>query len=152
MQTYSFLNVQAAISGPGGAFSMGSGAGSAEEGITVSMNEEKTTMTIGADGEGMHSLHGGNAGKATVRLLKTSPVNAQLSALYNAQKQSSALWGQNVITVSDPTRGDFITLRGAAFGKHPDLAFAKDGAAIEWEFMAISVYMQAGAGVPDVNV
>ncbi len=32
-------------------------------------------MTVGADGEVMHSLHAGKSGTITVTLLKTSPVN-----------------------------------------------------------------------------
>jgi hypothetical protein len=54
------------------------------------MTEAKNTMTVGADGEVMHSLHGGKSGTITVTLLKTSPVNKKLSLMYNAQSQSSA--------------------------------------------------------------
>lgn len=49
-------------------------------------------MTVGADGEVMHSLHAGKSGTITVTLLKTSPVNKKLSLMYNAQSQSSATW------------------------------------------------------------
>lgn len=151
MGTYSFLNVQASISGPGGAFSIGSDAGAAEEGITVSMREEKNTMTVGAGGDGMHSLHGGNSGRITVRLLKTSPVNAQLSALYNFQKSSSANWGQNLIKVSDTIRGDVVVGRQSAFVKLPDLTYAKEGDTIEWEFDVVNLSERLGTGVPNVN-
>jgi hypothetical protein len=60
MGVYSFLDVSATISGPGGTFSIGSDAGVAEEGITTAYTGEKNTMTIGADGAGMHSLHAGS--------------------------------------------------------------------------------------------
>jgi hypothetical protein len=36
------------------------------------MTEAKNTMTVGADGEVMHSLHAGKSGTITVTLLKTS--------------------------------------------------------------------------------
>lgn len=147
-QTYSFTDVHASITGPGGSFSLGSGVGNAEEGITIDMIEDKNTMTIGADGSGMHSLHASKASKATVRLLKTSPANAQLSALYNVQSVSSFLWGQNIIVISDFARGDQITLRDAAFSKQAPVAYAKDGGIMEWVFDAITRDDLIGVGSP----
>ena len=146
MSTYSFLDVNASISGPGGSFRLGSGTGAAEEGITVAMTEEKNTMTVGADGKVMHSLHAGKSGKVTVRLLKTSPVNAQLSQLYQLQAQSSAVWGVNTMTVNDVARGDVVSCRDVAFAKHPDLVYAKDGNVNEWEFMAGYIDQLLGSG------
>lgn len=135
MTTYSFLNVQASIVGPGGAFSIGSDAGAAEEGISTSFVEDKNTMTTGAGGDVMHSLHAGKAGQITVRLLKTSPVNQKLSALYNLQTNGGgSLHGLNLITVRDTARGDVVIGREAAFKKHPDLSFAKVGNTVEWVF------------------
>ncbi len=132
--TYSFLDVQASIIGPGGSFALGSGAGNAEEGITTALREEKNTLTIGADGSAMNSLHAGQGGKITIRLLKTSPVNAQLSQMYNLQKQSSAAWGLNVISVKNPISGDSIVGTYCAFEKHPDINYAKEAGMIEWDF------------------
>lgn len=152
MGTYSFLDVKAVISGPGGSFSIGSDAGAAEEGITAEYNEDKNTMTAGAGGDVMHSLHAANLGTITIRLLKTSPVNAQLSALYNLQTQNGALHGQNVITVRDVSRGDVITGKQAAFKKHTGLTYAKDGNMNEWAFDVGNLNMLLGAGRPDVNV
>jgi Protein of unknown function (DUF3277) len=149
--TYSFTDVQASISGPGAAFSLGSGVGNAEEGITIDMIEDKNTMTIGADGSGMHSLHASKAARATVRLLKTSPASAQLSALYNFQAQSSALWGQNLITIGDIARGDQITLRDVAFAKQAPVTYAKDGGIVEWIFDAITRDDLIGSGSPQIG-
>ncbi len=149
MATYSFLDVHAAIAGPGGSFQMGSGAGAAEEGISVADTEDRNTMLIGADGQGMHSLHAGKSGNVTVRLLKTSPVNAQLEALFNLQSQSSAAWGQNVITINDTARGDVITCRQVAFTKRPDLVYAKAGNVNEWSFQAIKIDRVLGRGSPE---
>lgn len=152
MATYSFLNVQAAISGPGGSFSMGSGAGVAEEGITADPVEDKNTVNYGADGTPMHNLHAAKPGLITVRLLKTSPVNAQLNELYNLQTSDASLHGQNTITVSDPNRGDFITAQLSAFKKRPTVVYSKDGAMNEWTFDVGILDMDLGAGIPDVNV
>lgn len=87
----------------------------------------KNTMTIGADGEVMQSLHADKSGTVTVNLLKTSPTNKKLSLAYNAQSQSSGTWGNNVIVIRNKVSGDIITARSVAFQKQPDNANAKAG-------------------------
>jgi hypothetical protein len=136
---YSFLDVNAAIVGPGGAFSLGSGAGAAEEGISITPSGEIDGMQIGADGSGQHSLHADKSGKVNVRLLKTSPTNRLLNAMYAFQTASASSHGQNTITLSDSARGDIITCRQVAFAKAPDLTYGKDAGLIEWEFNAIMI-------------
>ena len=133
---YSFLEVQAAIAGPAGIFNLGNGSGAAEEGITIEMTAEKDIMTIGADGTPMHSLSADNSGMVTVRLLKTSPVNAQLQAMYDAQKLDPSLWAQNGITISNTNSGDSVGCRSVAFKKLPNNVYAKEGGMNEWEFNA----------------
>ncbi len=134
MSTYSFLDVNAAIVGPGGSFSLGSGAGASEEGITITANEEIDGMQIGADGAVMHSLRANKSGKLTVHLLKTSPVNNQLSDMLALQRTSGSLWGQNTINVTNIASGDQYTNQQVAFTKVPDNAFSKDANTIAWEF------------------
>lgn len=151
MTTYSFLDVQCSIIGPGGAFILGNGAGAAEEGITAVMNEDKNSLVVGADGAAMHSLHAGQGGVITIRLLKTSPYNANLMLLHNTQRQSAALWGQNTIVVNDSARGDVVTGLLCAFKKAPDLTYAKDGGMNEWAFDVGNLTMLLGTGVPDAN-
>jgi Protein of unknown function (DUF3277) len=137
---YSFLNVAASLTGPGAiALNLGFGAAVAEEGITIEAAEDKNVMTIGADGAGQHSLIANDACKVTLRYLKTSPVNAALQALYDAQSVSSALWGQNVITVTDSGRGDINVIQACAFKKKPSLTYAKEAGLIEWEFDGITL-------------
>jgi hypothetical protein len=150
MSTYSFLNVVGTLTGPGGAISIGSGSGDAEEGITTEMIEEKDLMTVGADGSIMHSLRASNAARMTVRLLKTSPINAQLSTLYNFQRQASGTWGQNVIVVADTQRGDVLSLTQCAFARQPVITYAKDGNFNEWLFLG-ALNELLGSGVPDLN-
>lgn len=146
-QTYSFLDVQASITGPGGAFSIGSGAGAAEEGITVEPVADIDNMDVGADGTPMHSLNANKAGKITVRLLKTSPVNAQLSAMMAFQRVSSANHGQNTISVTNNVSGDAITGQLAAFAKQPTVGYGKTGPMLEWEFNVGVLDIGLGAGV-----
>jgi len=134
--TYSFLDVQASISGPGGSYSIGSGAGAAEEGISIEPTEDLNTMTIGADGSVMHSLHANKSGRVVVRLLKNSPTNARLSQMAQIQRASSALHGVNVITIANPQTGDKIVCQSVAFGKIPAVNYAKEGGTVEWDFHA----------------
>lgn len=135
-QTYSFLDVQASLVGPGGAISLGAGAGAAEEGISIETTAEIDTMTIGADGAAMHTLHADKSGRVTIRLLKTSPTNALLSAMMAFQRTSGATHGQNTLMVQDSNRGDVVACRQVAFAKAPPLQFAKEAGVIEWTFTA----------------
>ncbi|MCE6957462.1 DUF3277 family protein, partial [Acinetobacter baumannii] len=73
MSTYSFMDTQCTLASDDGVIDLGYGAGVADEGITIAMAGDANTMTIGADGEGMHSLSANKSGTVTVRLLKTSP-------------------------------------------------------------------------------
>ncbi|AQQ20253.1 phage structural protein [Burkholderia cenocepacia] len=137
--TYSFQDVAASIVGPGGSFSLGYGSANAEEGITIAQAGDKNTMTVGADGEVMHSLHADKSGQVTVRLLKTSPINQKLMALYDAQQLDSRLWGKNLITVTQSVSGDVTACRSCAFKKKPDIGYKKDGDVIEWVFDAAKI-------------
>ena len=132
MATYSFLDVTASLIGPTGVIDLGQGSANSEEGITQTMGGNKNTMTIGADGEVMHSLHADKSGTITVTLLKTSPVNKKLSLAYNAQSQSSATWGNNVIVIRNTASGDISTARSCAFQKQPDFNNAKEGGTVSW--------------------
>lgn len=139
MQAYSFLNTQATLSGPGGSINLGYGAATAAEGITITRAGDKNVMTIGADGEGMNTLRADKSGSFTVRLLKVAPANAQLMAMYNAQSISAALWGQNVLTVTQTGVGDLHTARQCAFKKVPDISYKQDGDIVEWTFDAVKI-------------
>lgn len=142
---YSFLNFLCAIAGPGGSINLGNGSGAAEEGITFSPSNEISTMMIGADGYGQHSLHADKSGKITVRILKTSPTNKVLMAMFNSQTSDSSVHGQNTISATDKQRGDSITAAGCAFSKVPDLTYGKEAGMLEWEFMAIAIDRNLGA-------
>lgn len=132
--TYSFQDCTLTVSGVGGVVDLTNGA--AEEGFTFAYAEDKNGMTTGADGSVTHSLHAGNAGTVTVRLLKTSPANQLLSAMYNTQRVASAGWGKNVIVGRQKSAGDAISAVFCAFRKHPDLTYGKDAQTVEWTFDA----------------
>lgn len=147
MATYSFLDISCLMAGPGIASNLAAGAGAAEEGITIEGTTDKNVMTIGADGTGQHSLVADDSCKITIRLLKTSPLNAKLMAAYDAQSLSSAVWGINTFTCSDSARGDFTVIQQAAFKKRPTLTYAKEGGMMEWEFDGIQINSILGGGI-----
>lgn len=148
MTAYSFADVEASISGPGGNFPLcGAEAGVAEEGITIAATNESNVLTTGADGGWMHSLRVEASGTVTVRLLKTSTINRQLMELYTHQRASARTWGQNVITLRDLARGDTVTCTGAAFGKVPDLGYAVEGGTVEWTFQCGKIQRDLGPGI-----
>lgn len=144
-KTYSFLDVACSIVGPGGAFSLGAGSGNAEEGITFTPTNEINTMQIGADGTGQHSLSADKSGTITIRLLKTSPVNAQLAQMFAFQRESSAAHGQNTISLTDTQRGDSVSATQVAFARAPDLNYGKVAGFNDWLFHAVKMDFTLGA-------
>ena len=149
MPTYSALDVQATLSGPGGVvpLGMGSRAGNAEEGISIEFTEDKDRMVIGADGSVMHSLNASNAGRILVRLLKTSPVNAVIAQMYAFQKASSLNWGQNLFVLTNLVTGDDYTCTSVAFEKFPRNDFGKEAGMLEYGFLAGQIDVVLGSGI-----
>lgn len=143
-RTYSFLNFHCDISGPGGVISIGNGSGANDEGITFEPTEDISSMEVGPDGTGQHSLHGNKSGHVTLRVLKTSPVNALLHAMYNFQTSSPANHGQNNISGVDGISGDEVTCQQVAFKRRPILKQAKVAGYNEWLFDAVQIDVVLG--------
>jgi hypothetical protein len=137
--TYSFIDIVAALVGPGLVCNVGAGSGNSEEGITIAPTGEIGSMQIGADGYGQHSLYVDKSGTITIRLMKTSPTNQILSAAYVFQTASSATHGQNTLTLADKVRGDIITCEQVGFARAPDLTYAREAGMNEWVFNAIKI-------------
>jgi len=150
MSAYSFLSVQASIIGPGLNAQIGSSSGAAKEGLSLEWEEDKTTVTTGADGSLMQSLRASMTGRMTVRLLKTSPINAVLMNGYNFQRVSAANWGQNIIQITDSARGDVANGRQMSFVRGPNNSWAEEGNILEWSFVGI-VNEILGIGIPDLS-
>lgn len=137
--SYSFSDVTATLVGPGCVIDLGHGAAVADEGITISITNPRSTITMGADGYGMHSLQNDKSGTVKITLLKTSPVNAKLQTAYNLQSLNANLWGKNVISVSNTASGDKTVCASCAFAKKPDVVYAKAGGTVTWTFNALSI-------------
>ena len=151
--TYSFLDVLASFAGPGasGGFDI-QGMGIAAEGIKVTMNGDQDIMSIGAAGDGMHSLSASKAGRISITLLKTGPGNALLNALFNYQRQSSAYWGQNQMSVRNPVTGDSVVAQAGAFVKRPDVIYDVAGPMMVWEFNFVEIDTTLGNSYQNIAV
>lgn len=145
MKTYSFLDVNCGMVGPGLVIDLSAGAGIADEGISFSPNSDINTAVIGADGQGMNSLRADKSGTITVRVLKQSPLNEQLSTALAFQRTNSAAHGQNTITLFDRNKGDNVTAQNVAFQRAPNLEFGKDAQIVEWTFSAIIIDFALGS-------
>jgi hypothetical protein len=148
---YSFLDVQASISGPGGNFNIKNG-GVSDESIRIAMVADKNTMVIGANGDGMHSLKASTASRITISLLKTGTGNAQMNQLYSYQQASSAFWGQNILTITNPVSGDSIVASAGSFKKQADVAYSADAGMMVWEFDFISTMEVLGNGLNNTGL
>ena len=144
--TYSFLNVVASLSGPGGNIDLGAGASLTKEGISYQWNQSQNTMTVGADGKGTHTLHADRSGQIMVRLLKTSPQNALLNQMRNTQQTSASLHGQNTIVIRDTARGDVVTATSVAFAARPPGTYGDEQDTKTWAFDAVDITETLGSG------
>jgi hypothetical protein len=116
MDTYAFDQFQVTITGPGGSFPLGTNAA---ERIAIIRSGKPNTMTVGSDGKVMHSLSADKSGRATIQLLTSSPVNAQLMQLFSHQSSSGVFWGQNTIEICDMGGNCISTCQKAAFVNPP---------------------------------
>lgn len=145
MAAYSFLDTSATIVGPGGIINIGIGSGAADEGVQTEP-AERNEMKTGADGAVMHVLQAQRTGKLMIHLLKTSPVNQQLSIMQETQMASAALHGQNVITLTQTGLGDVVTATQVAFRRGPPLGYGKDGPNVTWELDCGILHELLGGG------
>lgn len=145
--TYSFLDVNAAIAGPGGAIQLGAGSGNAEEAIDIETAAEMGALTVGADGTPVHSLYADRSGKVIIRLLKTSPMNALLNAMKEFQRVSASTYGANTLTIVNKVSGDVVSCEQVGFARDPANRYGKVAQVIEWEFNAGKITQGLGAGV-----
>lgn len=136
MPSYAFNDVVATLAGPTGSANLAYGAAPTDEGISFEQAGDKNSMSVGADGSVMHSLHADKSGRVIIRLQKTSPINAVLQQMYDIQTTTAALHGQNTILCQQKAAGDVTTARQCAFKRKPTVSYQKDGGMMEWELDA----------------
>ncbi len=125
---YSFGDSEVTIDGPGGSFRLGADP---TESITIRDSDTYESKS-GADGF-IERIHKAGATYITVKLLKTSPVNALLSQLHQVNRQSTANWGRNTIKIVRLGK-DVTTCEALAFANY-DGPSSDHGGQIWWEFI-----------------
>lgn len=146
LKNYAFANVNASIVGPNAAFSMGFGSGLDDGGISVEFAEPRVGMKAGADGQAMVSFYSQTLGKIIIRVQKTAPVNALLSAMFAADSADPTQVGQNTILVSDLALVDLCAGKQCAIEKHPNIVYGKEGPMNEWTFLVGQLRVLLGGG------
>lgn len=141
---YSFADVYGVIAGPAGSIPFGNGFGHAEEGISFDQAEDANRKTVGADGVAMNTLILDISGTATIHTLKTSPLNAALTQMFNSDKLSSLTWAKNIISVTNPVSGDQYTCNGVAFKRRARNSFGKEANNLDWEFDCSQIFVTLG--------
>ena len=141
--TYSFQDVTATLAGAV-VIELGYGSANSEEGIEWQYNNSRNKMTVGADGEVMHTLSCDKSGVVKVRLLEISPVNSKLTSAFELLQLSSSAWGQAVITIRNHANDTTIVCRGVAFQGMPGDVYGKDAAMKEWVFDCSKIDVKRG--------
>jgi len=125
---HSFGDSEATIYGPGGSFRLGDDP---TESITIRDSDTYKSKS-GADGF-IERIHKAGPTYITVKLLKTSLVNALLSQLHQVNHQSPANWGRNTIKIVRLGE-DVTTCEALAFADY-DHPSGDHGGQIWWEFI-----------------
>ena len=75
-----------------------------------------------------------------------------MSQLYRYQAISSAFWGRNIVTVTNPVSGDAIVATGGAFVKQSDLGYSTEGGLNVWAFEFIAIAETLGNGLQNTGL
>ena len=143
--SYSFLDTNFTLTGPGISVNIGGpGSAASEGGITVTPDGTKNVVHKGADGSALHNLIGSRVAKVTVSLLRSSPFNALLQQAFNFQTLSGATHGRMHGSITNWAIGDTHELEGVAFAKSPDDAYKTESSEVVWEFDVGSVVSVRG--------
>lgn len=133
--TYSFDDVEIVFAHPGiGQYIInGKGVGS----ITVSMQTEKTTHDVAADGSIMASKIAGNNAAIDIEVQQTSEFHKWLTNYYNFVLLASASqWTGASIIIKDNVGGSLITALGVSPVKKADKPYQAQGQRVTWPFLS----------------
>lgn len=148
--TYSFGDFIASYIGPEGTFDLSS-EGIAAEGVTIAFAEDQGSVTMGANGDGMHNLHRARNGTVTFRTLKTARLNNIFSRIWQSSTADSSGYGNGLITCRNAKTGDLFVCKQCGVRKFPDNVNATDGGTNEWVFNSIRITPSLGDGNPQLS-
>jgi len=136
--TYSFLDLSGALVHPslGAYIFTGQGVGQ----VTVTMTQERTAHSLGADGTVMVSKMAGHNGQVTIQCQQTSNVHKWLTAAENAVYIADTdQWASMTATLRNTSDGTTHIITGMSFGKVPDKVYQAEGQMVTWTLWAANI-------------
>src|SRR5579871_3941530 len=143
MTTYSFKDLSGALAHPvAGQFPFAGQIGMGQ--ITVTMNTERTTHDLAADGSIMVSYIAGDNGQIAIEVQQTSDLHAFLLAWYNGIKSAADAgdpteWASAAVTLRNVVDGSQHVCTGVSPSKIPDKVYAAQGGKITWVLMCADI-------------
>jgi len=136
--TYSFLDLSGALVHPslGAYIFTGQGVGQ----VTVTMTQERTAHSLGADGTVMVSKMAGHNGQVQIQCQQTSNVHKWLTAAENAVYIADTdQWASMTATLRNTSDGTTHIITGMSFGKVPDKVYQAEGQMVTWTLWAANI-------------
>lgn len=136
--TYSFLDLSGALVHPslGAYIFTGQGVGQ----VTVTMTQERTAHSLGADGTVMVSKMAGHNGQIQIQCQQTSKVHKWLTAAENAVYIADTdQWASMTATLRNTSDGTTHIITGMSFGKVPDKVYQAEGQMVTWTLWAANI-------------
>lgn len=98
--------------------------------LTIEENEDKFTLKVGTDGEGVRNRQNNNSALITIKVMQTSAANGLLSALHALDKASGA--GIVPFYCYDPSGTALHTAAKAWIKKGPPRSYSNEAQVREW--------------------
>lgn len=120
--------------------------GAAEDGILkVTEADDAFKAKVGADGTVVRSQTGNQLFKATLKLLYTSAINAELSALHVADRLSTNGTGVGPFLLKDNNGSTVFEATSAWITKWPDFEIGKEVGMLEWPIDCVGQLFLGGS-------
>lgn len=100
--------------------------------LTIAMNEDAFTSVVGTDGEVSRSKTNNNTATIEIKLLQTSPTNALLSSIHNADKLTNGGSGVGAFLVADLNGATQFSAGNAWIMKAPDASYDREATERVW--------------------
>lgn len=121
------------------------GLAEGDDAVSVTRRADEVDLTIGATGEGAFSVSNDRSGEVVIKLLASSPDNAYMQGLLQAQRVASLL--NTSVTIKDLGGNDLYFAAFARISKAPDRSWGAKQGAVEWRLLSPQVQDYAGGNL-----
>lgn len=112
--------------------------------VTVSRNEDASTLYIGTDGTGTRAMTNNFSGTITIRLAQSSETNDAYSAQYRLGEQGPTGAGVNPAVLRDGSGRTLVQAQSCWIRKLPDVEFGREATEREWVFETDRLLIEVG--------